>query len=120
MQKVGPNKMSKNFWYHRVYNRIPSTQLHSYQSIDDAIIYQFVKNSINLGANYFYFHMNENLEILQKEKGNKRTIRFLSYLGILVFSKIICFKNVMKIPGKYQKKIEKSSRLHEKTSLSGP
>ena len=64
--------------------------------------------------------MNENLEILQKDKGNKRTIRFLSYLGILVFSKIICFKNVMKIPKKYQKKIEKSSRLHEKTSLSGP
>ena len=86
MQKVGPNKMSKKFWYHRVYNRIHGTQLHSYQSIDDAIIYQFVKNSINLGANYFYFHMNENLEILQKEKGNKYSLKFLSYLGKLTFS----------------------------------
>ena len=44
-----------------------------------------------------------------------------NFIWLCRFSqKIICFKAVMKIPKKCHKKIEKSSRLHEKTSLSGP
>ena len=39
---------------------------------------------------------------------------------ILIFPEITSFKNAMKIPKKCHRKIEKNSRLHEKTSLSGP
>ena len=35
----------------------------------------------------FCFHMSEDLEILQKHNGNKITLRLLSYLGKMMFSK---------------------------------
>ena len=35
----------------------------------------------------FYFHMSEDLEILQKQNGNKITLRLLSYLGKMMFFK---------------------------------
>ena len=38
--------------------------------------------------NSFYFQMSEDLEILQKQNGNKETLRFLFYLCKLFFSKI--------------------------------
>ena len=38
------------------------------------------------GSNHFYFQMNEDLEISQKQTGNKETLRFISYLGKLIFS----------------------------------
>ena len=39
------------------------------------------------GMNSFYFQMSEDLEILQKQNGNKETLRFLFYLCKLLFSK---------------------------------
>ena len=55
------------------------------------------------------------------QNGNEETLRFFLIWEYSFFLKITSFKNAMKIPGKCHKKIKKkSSRLHEKTSLSGP
>ena len=59
-------------------------------------------------AVFFYLQMREDLEIFQSQSGNKN-IRFLSYLGQLIFSKNICFYNAMKIPKKCQMKTEKKA-----------
>ena len=39
------------------------------------------------GVILFYFHMNEDFEICQKQNGNKETLRFISYLSKLIFSR---------------------------------
>ena len=67
-------------------------------------------------ARFFYKTVWGNLQ-----NGNEENLRFFLIWEYSFFLKITSFKNAMKIPGKCHKKIKKkSSRLHEKTSLSGP
>ena len=74
------------------------------------------------GANHFYFQMNENLEISQKQKGNKETIRFLFDLGIMIFSEDYlvqeCYENSEKISEENRKKFQTAWEDFTERSLS--